>query len=48
VKRFGELKRRADRQGYGQDKPMAHKGTAEGRVQNRRIQFTVVKRPARI
>lgn len=29
--------------GYGQDKPVADNGTAEGRARNRRIEFTVAK-----
>lgn len=29
--------------GYGQDKPVADNGTAEGRAQNRRIEFSVIQ-----
>lgn len=46
VKRLGELGVGAGMlgsKGYGQDKPVADNGTAEGRAQNRRIEFTVMK-----
>ena len=43
VKRGIDAKRLTAK-GYGQDKPLASNDTEEGRIKNRRVQFTIVEK----